>query len=155
MGLRAKYDLSEDRMHLTLQWGEGAEQQFWVTRRIWLGLLFTLSNLPPEALNETPKNTKPLIHPGNKAELKPISEAPLIIKNIHLRHFKTGSKLIFSLVSGQALSLDLSSQALLQLKSLVHRQAASAGWDVDAFQARMSSAQMARAAVQKARGNEI
>jgi hypothetical protein len=151
MGLRAKYDLSEDRMHLTLQWGEGAEQQFWVTRRIWLGLLFALNNLPPEVLSETPISTKPLIPSGHKPEVKPVSEAPQIIKNIHLRHFKSGTKLIFSLVSVPGLSLDLSSQALLQLKTLVHQQAASAGWDVDAFQARLSSAQMAQAAVQKAR----
>lgn len=151
MGLRAKYDLSEDRMHLTLQWGEGAVQQFWVTRRIWLGLLFALVNLPPEALSETPASTKPLVPPGDKPDVKPVSEEPLLLKNIHLRHLKTGSKLIFSSVSGPGLSLNLSTQNLQQLKSLVQRHAASAGWDVDAFQARMSSAQMAQAAVQKAR----
>lgn len=151
MGLRAKYDLSEDRMHLTLNWGEGAEQHFWVTRRLWLGLLFAVSNLPPETLSELPTSTKPAGPPSQKEAVKPVSAEPLLLKNMQLRSFKTGTKLVFLTLNEQGLSLDLSPKTLLELQSLLQRQAASAGWDVEASQARMSSVQLAKAAVQKAR----
>jgi hypothetical protein len=151
MGLRAKYDLDEDRMRLTLQWGEGAEQHFWVTRRLWLGLLFALNNLPPEALTDLPTGSKTSDATSQKQAVKPVSVEAMLLKNIQLRRIKTGTKLVFLTINQGGLSLDLSPKTIAELKTLLERHAASAAWDVEAFQARMSSAQMAKAAVQKAR----
>lgn len=141
-------------MQLTLRAGEGEEYAFWATRRQWLGLLRALVSIHPEitAVAEgsavTTAKTPFRLH-RLSAEEKAEGE-PFLLKAIRLQRRKGAIRLALLLSDEQGLFVDLHQEGIPKLQAMLRQQAERAGWDVEAALVRLSSAQLAKAAVRKA-----
>lgn len=153
MGLQAKYDPAEDRMQLTLQPDGGPRLAFWVTRRQWLALLQALLAIPSTEKSPLPASGPGTSLPAERSNaIDPLgSERPMLLKGIRLRQHRGAVKLVLVLAENQSVSVDLPPASLIGLQAMLRQQAEKAGWDVEAGLQRLSSAEMTRIALRKAR----
>jgi hypothetical protein len=147
MTLRSRYDPREDRMLLTLRVGEG-DQQYWVTRRLWLALHERLAALVPAGSadeEEVPPPQKPL---------RPMTAAhttdAVLLEGVRFRRVTEGTRLVF-LGGASSVNITLREPAIARWKRMLELQADRAGWDTAAATQRMRADALAGAAVQRAR----
>jgi len=138
-------------MRLTLQREAGSALAFWVTRRQWLGLLRALGDMPPAVVGDEPEQPPAAAQSRPKPAAGGADEAAVPLKAIRLRRYKGGVKLVLVMNDDQGVFIDVPTTGVAQLLGMLRQQAERAGWDVEAALARLSSAQLASAAVKKAR----
>ena len=79
MGIKARYDVKEDRMLLIFEPKEGEGRTFWVTRRQWLGLYNGLGPLKPEKPQAKQPQQKPQALPES------LTKGAVLLEGVKLR----------------------------------------------------------------------
>ncbi len=148
MGVQAKYDPKEDRMLLSLEYGDGSTRIFWLTRRQWIGMMHEMAALKlvpkDEAATEPPKKSAP----------KPLPPQPsaTMVESVKLRKQDQGARVVFSVGEEQGVGVTLAGDGLAGFHRLLEQQAERAGWDPRAGIERLNAGVVARNLMRKARG---
>ncbi|MBI5275324.1 MAG: hypothetical protein HY854_02605 [Burkholderiales bacterium] len=152
MGLQARYDPKQDRMLLALQYGEGERRVFWLTRRLWLGLMHELV-----AMKIVPTDDKAAAPPpAKKPQPLPPQPDARDVRTVRIRKLPDNGLRVAFAAEGeeQDVTLTLQREGVGNFMRLVEQQAERAGWDPRAAVERLKAGDVAKGVVRKAKGDQ-
>jgi hypothetical protein len=149
MGVQARYDPKEDRMLLSLEYGDGTARTFWLTRRQWIGMMHEMA-----ALKLVPADEAPAEPPPKKNAPRPLAPQPeaTMVQSVKVRKQEEGARLVFAVGEDQGVGMTLPAERLASFHRLLEQQAERAGWDPRAGVERLSAAVVARNVMRRWKG---